>query len=255
MMMTTRRLCCGLACAALLATSACGGGSDYPTKTNPQAAAAAVMQLAGIGAGVQGSSSDSAANGVLALGSAAQNIIQPVTNQPGGQPMPTALITDPGQIHTLTGTCSCDATGCVFKSCSDAQAGFTIDGTISVSGQSYSFDVSVTQSYSNSTTSTKTNMSTSGDITITATSIDGSISGNGDTSDVITGSNGQQTIKGSWNWTMDANQIALDQNRCAVGGALHTCLSAHASSSTQSAQYNGCGTVDFGPTCGDATAE
>ena len=247
----TGRFCFYLGCAALTAASACSSGSDYDTETNPQAASLAVSQLAGISGGIQASSPDAAASGVFELGSVAQNIIVPVTNQ--GQT--SARVTAPGP-YDLTGTCTCDASGCVFDSCSDDAAGFTIDGSIAVDGDHYTFDVTIDQTYASDSDTTTSHLSTSGDITIGATSIDGSVSGDGNTAINLTDSDGQQqTITASYNWDLDANQIALDQSRCAVGGSLHACVSARAAANGQSAKYNGCGTVDFGPACGDAVAE
>lgn len=249
---TTTRLCFYLGCAALMTASACGGGgSDYDTETNPQAASLAVSQLAGISGGVQASSPDSAASGVFQLGSVAQSIIVPVTDQ--GQT--SARVTTPGP-YDLTGNCSCDASGCVFDSCSDDAAGFTIDGSITVDGDHYTFDVTIDQTVASESDTTTAHLSTSGDITLGQAIIDGSVSGDASTKIELTDSDGQQqTITASYSWDLDANQIALDQSRCAVGGSLHACVSARAAANGQSAKYNGCGTVDFGPACGDAVAE
>lgn len=242
MKMTTLRL----ACAALgLVAAACGGDeSDYETRTNPQIAQQAVWQLGGIGSGVTGGSPDATANGVLGLGSVAQNIITPVIDEQGFRLAPAVV--------PLVGDCSCSASGCQFDGCATEDGSMTIDGSIDVSGDTYSFDVSLTQSYGTEDTSTETAMTTSGEITITATLIDGHVAGEVETVLSFSDEDGESRISAWFEWSLAADQIARDPSGCPVGGSLDASVSAEASSGGRDADYSGSGTVTFGPACGDA---
>ena len=74
-----------------------------------------------------------------------------------------------------------------------------------------------------------------------------------DTEITVTDEDGTTTLSGWFDWELDAAQIALDASRCPVGGSLDAAVSAEAASGGRDADYNGSGTVEFGPACGDAT--
>lgn len=235
-----------LACAALgLLAAACGGDeSDYETQTNPQFASLAVSQLAGIGSGVDASSPDATANGVLGLGGVAQNIITPVIEEQQLRRAPAVV--------PLVGDCTCSASGCQFDGCSTEDGSMTIDGSIDVSGDTYSFDVSLTQQYGTEDTSTENAMTTSGEITITATLIEGHVAGEVDTVLSYSDEDGTTRITAWFDWSLGANEIARDPSGCPVGGSLDASVSAEAQSGGRDVDYSGSGTVSFGPACGDA---
>lgn len=234
------------ACAALvLWAAACGGDeSDYETQTNPQIAAQAVSQLGFISGGVEASSPEAASSGVLQLGGIAQLIITPVFEEQELR-RPPALV-------PLVGDCACDAAGCRFDGCAADDGSWTIDGSIDVSGDTYSFDVAMTQHYAGGDVTVDTDLSTSGEITISATAIDGHVSGEIDTEQVIEDEDGTAEIQAWFDWSIDVAAVGLDASRCAVSGSLDATVSAEAESGWQDADYNGSGTVAFGPACGDA---
>ena len=236
-----------LACAALgLCAAACGGDeSDYETQTNPQYAALAVTQIAGIGSSVDQANPDGSASGVLSLGNVAQNIITPVIEEQQLRRPPVVL--------PLVGDCTCDAGGCRFDGCSADDGSWTIDGSIDVSGDTYVFDVSMTQTLESDSITTVNELTTSGEITIGDTLIDGHLSGELDTDISVTDEDGTTHVAAWFDWGLTAVEIGLDANRCAVSGSVDASVSAEAESGGRDVDYNGSGTVTLGPACGDAT--
>jgi hypothetical protein len=245
-MMTTKNTLrlATLALAALAA--ACGGDeSDYETQTNPQYASLALSQMANIQNAVAASSPDATSAGVMQLGSSAMNIITPVLDEQQRRTAPAAL-------PPLVGSCTCDATGCRFDGCAADDGSWTIDGTIEVAGDTFTFDVSMTQHYATDSTSTDNDLSTAGEITISPTLVDGHVSGELDTDISFTDEDGTTHVEGWFDWELDAAQVGLDASRCPVSGSLDASVSAEAASGGRDADYSGSGTVVFGPACGDA---
>jgi hypothetical protein len=241
-MMITMRL----ACAALALCAACGGDeSDYETQTNPQYASLTLSQIAGIQSSITAGSPDATSAGFLALGAVAQNIITPKLDQQELRVAPAAA--------PLVGSCSCDASGCQFDGCAAEDGSWSIDGTIGVAGDSYSFDVSMTQHQATDGFASDTDLTTTGELTITAEQIDGHVSGEIDTDITVTDEDGSTEVSGWIDWEIDAAEIGLDASRCAIGGSLDASVSAEAASGGRDADYSGSGTVEFGPACGDAT--
>jgi hypothetical protein len=235
------------ACAALvLCAAACGGNeSDYETQTNPQYASLAIAQIAGIQNSVTAGSPDATSSAVMQLGAMAQNIITPKLDQQQLRIAPAVV--------PLVGSCACDASGCQFDGCAADDGSWSIDGSIEVSSDSYSFDVSMTQHSATDSFTSDTDLTTTGEIVITADQIDGHVAGEVDTDIAITDEDGTTTVSGWIDWDIDAAQISLDANRCPVGGSLDASVDAEAASGGRDADYNGSGTVVFGPACGDAT--
>jgi len=240
--MTTLRL----VCAALALCAACGGDeSDYETQTNPQYASLAISQIAGIQSSVSAGSPDVTSSGVMQLGVVAQNIITPKLDQQQLRVAPAVV--------PLVGGCACDAAGCQFDGCAADDGSWSIDGSIEVSSDSYAFDVSMTQHQASDGFTSDTDLTTTGEVTITTDEIDGHVAGEIDTEITVTDEDGTTTLSGWFDWELDAAQIALDASRCPVGGSLDAAVSAEAASGGRDADYNGSGTVEFGPACGDAT--
>lgn len=234
------------ACAALTVwAAACGGDeSDYETQTNPQYAAQVVWQLAGIGGGVTAASPDLTSSGVLQLGNVAQLIITPVFEE--------QALRRPPAPAPLVGDCTCDAAGCRFDGCAADDGSWTMDGSIAVSGETYSFDLAMTQHYGSDNFTIDADLTTSGEITIGAEVIDGQVSGEMDTLQVLASEDETFEIEGWFDWSVDLAQVSLDETRCAVGGTLDASVSAEAESGGRDADYRGSGMVAFGPACGDA---
>lgn len=236
---------------ALLLLAACGGDeSDYDAETNPQGAVFAISTLSGFAAAGAAGSPDSVAGGAIQLSSATQNIILPVFPEDEDADGARARVTGPG-VASLVGTCECDATGCEFDGCADENGAFSIDGSVEIVGDTYSWSLSVDQSQGEAGDyQVDTSLSTSGEMTISATLIDGSSGGDGHSSITTTDADGDRTTNVSWDWSMTAHAIELDATRCAVGGTLDASLSAESGS----ADFSGSGTVAFGPACGEAVA-
>jgi len=95
-------------------------------------------------------------------------------------------------------------------------------------------------------------LATWGEVTIGATVIDGQVSGEIDTEQVIEDDDGSIHVQGWYDWSIDVAEVGLDASRCAVSGSLDASVSAEAESGFQDADYSGSGTVAFGPACGDA---
>ena len=225
----------------------CGDESDYETETNPVYASLAINQIAGLSSAVGAASPEATASGVMSLGSAAQNIIVPIIDE-GSSQRGLAVRGVPA-----VGDCLCDASGCHFAGCSDEAGTWTIDGDIEVSGDSYRFDVSIVQGYDSDDYTTETRMTTEGEITITAELIDGQVSGSADTDIVYRDEDGDTSVEAWFDWSLQVREVGLDASRCAVTGSLDASVSAEAESGGRDVDYNGSGTVDFGPACGDAT--
>jgi hypothetical protein len=228
-----------------LCAAACGGDeSDYETQTNPQFASLAVSQLVGIGGAVAAGNPDGASAGVLQLGNLAQNIITPVLAHQERRAAPGPV--------PLVGTCTCDTGGCRFEGCGADDGSWTIDGSISMDGEAFTFDVSMTQHFASDSTSTDNDLNLSGDMTIGTAVVDGQVSGEIDAEISDIDEDGTTTISTWFDWSIDAAQIGLDVSRCAVSGSMDAAVSAEAASGGRDADYNGTGTVSFGPSCGDA---
>lgn len=194
------------------------------------------MQTASVGAALEDADGAAAASSVFALGAAAQSI---VTVAPEG----VARALDAG-VSSLDGDCSCTATACTFDDCGDSQ--FSMSGSISRSGDTYSFDLTVVaDSFGFSYT-----WAYSGSLTITPTLLSGSLEGSGDgVFDDQQG--GQLTV--SWGWSVDYNDVVLEAG-CPVGGSVDASVSYQAAAQGGQGSFKGSGSVSFGPTCGDAVA-
>lgn len=234
-----------LACALAMCAAACGDDdSDYETQTNPPFASLVVSQIIGIQNSVAAGSPDATSAGVQQLGAVAQNVITPKIY--------TQQLRLGPRVAPLIGNCSCDAAGCQFDGCGADDGSWTIDGSIEVSGDTYSFDVEVMQHFASENTTSDTDVMTSGEVTINAAAIDGHIAGEVDALLTSSDPDGITEVTASIDWDLGAVEIALDASRCPVAGSLEASISAKAWSGGGDADYSGSGTVVFGPACGDA---
>jgi hypothetical protein len=242
MTMTTTRAA-GTALALWL--SACGGDeSDYATRTNPQYASWAVGRLVDIGRGVSAGNPDLASAGAFQLGGVVQLIITPVFEEEQAlrlRPAPAPLV----------GTCACDAAGCRFEECAADDGSWTIDGDIAMSGERFTFDLAMTRRQASDSVTIDTDLRASGEVTIGESFVDGHVSGEIDTEQVIEDEDGESRVEGWLDWSMDVAQVSIDVNRCPLAGSVDAAVSAEAASAGHDADYSGSGTVLFGPACGD----
>ena len=161
----------------------------------------------------------------------------------------TPLFQDDGRaLRANTTECMCTATGCTFNNCggSSARGTWTINGTIMVSGDTYTFDLD----YHIVTSGVDYAWTIDGSLTLTATSIDGSMTSKGHGTVNTMGYN----FSYDYDVSTDFNMVVLDGQSCPTGGSIHSEVS-YSTSGVQGGEagnYHVQGTVTFGPTCGAA---
>jgi hypothetical protein len=220
--------------------AACGGdddgGSDVEVTSNPAQATATVTQINTFSTAFASADGASAATAAYSMGASAGSIVTPSAE---GQARKT------GPAFASPEGCVCDESGCTFTDCGDAGGTWEIDGSISKSGDTYTFDY--TMSFNQ--VGYQWTFDTEGELTISATLIDGDLSSDGDG----TFDDGQgNSYESSWGWDMTANDITLDGTGCAVGGSMDASVDYSGTVNGQSYSYSGDATVSFGPGCGQA---
>lgn len=219
--------------------AACGGdddGSSVETMANPAQATATVTQMNAFSTAFASANGPSAATAAYSIGGAASAIVTPVSE---GQ----ARLTGPA--FASPEGCVCDESGCTFTECGDEAGTWEINGSIDKSGDRYTFDFTMEANQVGFAWS----WTTTGDITISATNIDGTMSSEGDgTYDDGMGN----MYESSWDWDVTANDIGLDGTGCAVSGSLDASVDYSGTVNGQDYSYSGSATVTFGPACGQA---
>lgn len=215
---------------------------------NGASARASVDSVGDVSAQMMASNGDMAANAVTVMTSNAQGIVTP-TNAAGRElvGLLPAHLPKPTLSSATTGTATCTPTSCTFDNYGndDPASGFLIDGTLSRSGDTITFDLTYDVHSGTSTL----HWDIEGSVAVTATSIDGNIHSKGET----TGDQqGGFTVK--WDVDVDYDAIQLDGAGCPVGGSITATSSYDVNAGGQSAQgYNVTGTATFGPACGTVT--
>jgi hypothetical protein len=223
---------------------ACGGGdddeSDTDTTTDTASAGLAVESVADFRAAMQNADGATAAGSVYALGASASAIIQPSSQ--------SARRT--GEIaRATTGTCDCTESGCTFEACADDTAGYEINGTITVDGDNYTFNLDLDYDFAGQAWA----WHYEGAFLASATELDGNLEAEGD--GTLTNQEDGSEINLEWSWGVVYNSIELDSSSCAIGGSLEAEVSYSGNAGGQAFNYSGSGEVAFGPACGDATAQ
>lgn len=233
-----------VSCILLASLAACGGDdeSSTPTTADTASASASISGMSTFAASIQGANGADAAFAAFQIGAAAQAIVIPATD---GQS--TAALRVPPS-PAVTGTCTCDPSGCTFEACGDDGGLWTIDGAIDVDGDHYTFDLQLAVG----TNGLAFDWSYEGDLTITPALIDGTASGDGGGS--LEDDEGH-SFDFSWSWDVDWNEIVLDAASCATGGSLDASVSYDVSGSGARGSFSGSASVAFGPACGDVVAE
>lgn len=177
-------------------------------------------------------------------GAAASSAVQSMTS--AGQSLVTPGQASPrleGTAAATTGTAECTPTGCTFTDYGDDVAGWSINGTISKSGDTTTFDLE----YPVTSGGMPLDWSIDGSVTLTATSLDGNVHSHGVTS-VEQGSGAGLDV--TWDTVVDYKLIVLTDG-CATGGSIHAEVSYDFGATSTAAQ----GDATFGPACGTVTAE
>lgn len=227
---------------------ACGGEDSKPTlMVNSQNAALVATQFGNIRQSIQASNGAGAVGAAVGLSTLAQTILAPpqATRTASSPQLETvfAAMRASGEIAAAdAGTCTCTPTGCTFNMC--GSAGYTINGSIGISGDTYTFDLRLTGSIAGVTW----NYTYAGSLTVSATMINGSFSSMGDGTIDSNGSH----FEYSFDTSLDINAITLDASGCAIGGSLtiEVDYSVSGTNTGGSGSYSGRGTATFGPTCG-----
>jgi hypothetical protein len=222
--------------------AACGGdddgGSSVETEANPASATATVSQMNSFGTSFASADGPSTATAAYSMGLSAGGIVVPAAES-GEQTRQT------GPAFASPEGCVCDETSCTFTECGDVAGTWEINGTISKSGDTYTFDYTMDFNQVGYVWT----FATDGEITISTTLIDGSLSSDGD--GTFDDGQGNQ-IESSWAWDLTANDIGLDGTGCATSGSMDASVDYSGSVNGQSYSYSGDATVTFGPACGQA---
>jgi hypothetical protein len=251
--MKIRSILSGVAITALV--GACGGDDgpsyDDPATTNPASATSAVTAVSGVNDAFASGNGTAAMGAIVQLSSAAQLMVQPDYSQSalGRSPFPTQHELESMITHReATGTCECTADSCHFVDCSES--GITINGDISKSGDTYTWDLSITIE-GDATLSLDWNMS--GEITVTPTLIDGRLSTDGH------GTIDYEGTHGEYDYDIDVAYNAIGLSDCGPSSGSIEALVAYSvdvsgPNGSASEDFSGRGTVSFGAGC-VATAE
>lgn len=224
---------------------ACGSDKNEQTLTvNPQNAGLVAMQFGSIRQSIQSSNGAGAAGAAISLTGLAQAIlVPPQASRTAARETPFSAMRASGDISAVdSGTCTCTPTGCTFTQC--GTSGYMINGTIGISGDTYTFDLTLTGGVSGVTW----NYKYSGSLTVSATTINGSFASMGDGTIDSNGSHYEY----SFDTSLNINSITLDASGCAIGGSMTVEVNYSVSGPNVggNGNYSGRGTANFGPTCG-----
>jgi hypothetical protein len=234
----------------VVAAAACGSDPDKGT-VNTASAKSSVEEMGKINASMTAGNGANAASALQAMTSAGQSIVTP-KGQAGRQ---LGLLPEsfphPDLSQAVSGTAECTATGCTFTNYGDP-ASFQINGTVNKSGDTTTFDIT----YDVTSGGTQLGWKIDGSVTLTATSIDGSVHSHGTTKVDGSMTGGQGTIQITWDTSVDYEAIALDAQGCATGGSVHAVVSYDVKAGSQGGgAFDVEGTAAFGPACGQVTAK
>lgn len=236
-----------------LITGACGGDPEKEKgNVNGASARTSVDQVGGVSEALTASNGAGASSAVQAMTSASQSIVTPAQQMPSriGLIPPTFGKSD--ILRAATGTAECTPSGCTFTNYGDDSPtnGFLIDGTISRSGDTLTFDLS----YDVKSPQASVDWTIDGSVTATATLIDGSLHTAGATSGQ--GGGGVGAFNVSWDIQVEYRDVVLDAQGCPTGGSIYAATTYELADAPQGAGgYAVEGTATFGPACGQVTAE
>lgn len=171
-----------------------------------------------------------AAYSIASAGQSAQSIITPVVEGA------SALTVGTAQQADTSGTAECTDTGCTFTSYADTSGGssWVIDGTESWSSSKFACDLTMTGSYGGFTW----NFHEIAALTLTDTSIDGTLTTDGSYDLSIAGVGGGTV---TWNSTVTFKAVKYDAAGCPTSGSIDV----EASTDAGAGSYDGSGTVTF----------
>jgi hypothetical protein len=229
-----------MASLAIVTLVACGGSDKDPGTVNPQSARTSINQVGQVNAAMAASNGGQAASAVAAMTAAGQGIVTPA-GPSGLIGLAPAELPRPLVLAAQTGTATCSPTSCTFTNFGDDTPGsaWTIDGTITKSGDTITFDLT----YDIESGGQTVNWNIDGSVAVTATSIDGTVNSNGSAT-------GGPAGGVSWDVSVRYDAVQLDGTGCPIGGSVTASTSYEAAGR---AVYNVEGTVSFGPACGQTS--
>ena len=190
----------------LLGAAACSGGEDATVNTD--SARACVDQLGKISASMSAMDASEVAHSIVALLSASQSVVVPKDIADPTYGIETSISLP------FSGTGTCTEASCTFinyRAEVTLTATYTIDGSITRSGDTITFDIT----YDRISKGGSMQWELDGTVTSTATQLDGAIHGHGTTGGPYT------SIHVTWDDTIDLNAVALDAQACPTGGSVH----------------------------------
>ena len=230
----------------LFALSGCGSDEpDYTRGTiNNASAEAAIESISEVGAAIRNGSGEESASGVLALTAVGQTLVIP-SGAGYLQAPPLGLVRRDLDRAALTGTATCDATGCIYDGFGDdSESGsYRIDGFIRHTGDTFAVDLTFTLTSAEYTF----DWTIDGSITVTPTLIDGEIHSHG--------SSRGDGYAISWDVDLDYDAIGLDAGGCPVSGRLAAQVAYEVSGEGGRGSFAVAGAVRFGPACGQFSAD
>ena len=152
-------------------------------------------------------------------------------------------MTEPG-IGALTGTCECDeaAMSCSFRDCGDAEGTITINGSLSWGNGKLACDLRMAGAMDDFGGATTYDITMKMDLTVTETSLDGSIDTTMSSDMDMDGTKISLDMESN----ITFNAITWDETTLALtGGSLDVSADMSASGGGESARYAGSGTVSF----------
>ena len=237
--------------AAGIAFAGCGGGSSgAPTEANTDQAKLTTSSAVNLSSAFQSANGSSVSGAVQSLSAAAQGSIQ--AQQPETGFILDAIRSAEAQAAArAAGDCICDASGCVFDQCGQG-SGYEVSGTITYGNDTYAIELTMTGDYGGTTY----DYTYTGEITITETLIDGTFHSEGTSSFDLSqyGQSGAYDYEYSTDVTF--NSIGLDGG-CATSGSMDVSVDYHVEGDNipeGHGDFSGSANIEFGPTCGDATA-
>ncbi|MCA9602079.1 MAG: hypothetical protein KC417_08650 [Myxococcales bacterium] len=135
----------------------------------------------------------------------------------------SSIITPDFSGGTTAGTCSCEGTSCTFQDCGDENGSFTMSGSLDWTGGHIVGDLEYNINSAGSGVSAVYNITLSIDLTVTETSVDGTLSTHGSYSIDLMGQGGADT-SGAYSWSSSVDYMNVMYSGAGgspTGGSLH----------------------------------
>jgi len=221
----------GLISVLALGVAACGESGNSGTVNQQQATTATTQSISALEQAISTNNGEASAQSLLGASLSNSTLVQPAA---------AALQNGTGVISSAqtTGTCDCNETSCTFTNCSYGYSGssWTMNGTMSWTATTILCDMT----YAGDFQGQSYTMDLDCNITMTDTSIDGTLNSTGSYD------NTQFGISGSWSTDSTYNNVTFNNSSCPTSGSID--IDASQTAAGQSYSYSGTVTFD-GTTC------